>query len=108
MDRTLVKKMAREVSVETLGGFIVSYAKEFAGKTDVNAEMEETLATLEDLIAEMRRRVGGGETKVARKPRKPRTETPTPIITNSNADETDDDDTPSRPTSFIGNGGGSR
>jgi len=64
MNRTLLKRMATEVSVKTLGGMLVSYAENAAENDEVTDDVLEIIASIETLIAEMKSR---GGTKPERK-----------------------------------------
>lgn len=58
MNRTLLKRMATEVSVKTLGGMLVSYAEETATCDEVTDETFEVISSIELIIAELKSRGG--------------------------------------------------
>ncbi|WP_337102310.1 hypothetical protein [Paenibacillus sp. YIM B09110] len=58
MNKTLLKQMASEVSVKTLGGMLVNYAEMAAEFDEVTEEMLNVVDTLETLIAELKSRGG--------------------------------------------------
>lgn len=58
MNRTLLKRMATEVSVKTLGGMLVSYAEETAAYEEVTEDVLETIASIELILAELKSRGG--------------------------------------------------
>lgn len=58
MNKTLLKRMATEVSVKTLGGLLVNYAEQIADNEEVTEETLEVLASIETVIVEMKTRGG--------------------------------------------------
>ena len=65
MSKALLKKMAGEVSVTTLGGFLVSYAEQI-NQEEVGEEALETIAAIEIITSEIK----------SRKAKKPKGEKP--------------------------------
>jgi hypothetical protein len=58
MNRTLLKRMATEVSVKTLGGMLVSYAENAAETEEVTEDVLEVIASIELILAELKLRGG--------------------------------------------------
>lgn len=58
MDKALLKRMAGEVSVKTLGGMLVNYAQSIATKNAITNELLDDITAIETLIAELKSRGG--------------------------------------------------
>ncbi|TCM89585.1 hypothetical protein EV294_11250 [Paenibacillus sp. BK033] len=71
MDKALLKRMAGEVSVKTLGGMLVNYAQSIATHNTITNDLLDDIAAIETLIAELKSRGGVTEKKREGKRRKP-------------------------------------
>lgn len=103
MNRTLLKRMASEVSVKTLGGMLASYAESIADEDEVTEETLDVIASIETLIAEIKAR-GGIKPEKKRDSRRKQTGGESDGSVRTESGELQREQSAATPTIRVGNG----